>query len=90
MEKPLDQLKRNCVVVLHYEEPMKTTIEVLQYMYQRHLVIESILLLNCSSHVGILHLFCSLEKDRTKQLEFQLAKMKNMISVEILVNNKRV
>ena len=90
MDKPLDQLKRNCVLILHYEEPLKTTIEVLEYFFNRHVVIESALLLNSSSDRAMLHIFCSLEKDRIKQLEFQLAKMKNMIKVEILLNNKRI
>lgn len=90
MDKPLDQLKRNCVLVLQYEEPLKTTIEVLEYLYHRHVVIESVLLLNSSSDLGVLHIFCSVEKDRLKQLEFQLSKMKNMVKVDILFNNKRI
>ena len=90
MDKPLDQLKRNCVLLLHYEEPLKTTIEVLEYLYNRHVIVESELLQNSSSDLGLLHIFCSLEKDRMKQLEFQLSKLKNMIRVEILFNNKRI
>ena len=90
MEKPLDQLKRKCVLVLHYEEPSKTTIAILEYLYDRRVVIETVLLLNSSSDLAILHIFCLLEKDRGKQLEFQLSKMKNMIRVEILFNNKRI
>ena len=90
MDKPLDQLKRKCVLVLHYEEPSKTTIEVLEYFFVRHVVIDSAFLLNASSDLASLHIFCSLEKDRMKQLEFQLSKMKNMIRVEILFNNKRI
>lgn len=90
MDKPLDLLKRNCVLVLHYEEPLKTTIDVLEYLYQRHVVIESLLLMNTSSDLAVLSIFCLLERDRMKQLEFQLSKLKNMIRVEILFNNKRI
>ena len=85
----MDELKKNCVVLVQLEDPLRSLKEIVEYFGLRKIVVENLLLYNGEKDLAKLEVHCMLEKDRMNQLFFFLDHHKKVKQVELMTNHKR-
>ena len=77
-------VRRACSYVIRIDMPLQITKNILEFLIQRRILLETMQLHGVGDGEAILILHCLVEKDRLKHVQQGLEKMNGILSVELL------
>jgi hypothetical protein len=77
-------IKRPCSFVIRIDTPLETTKDILEFLIQRRIMLQTMQMHGVGGGEGILILHCLVEKDRLKHVQRGLQKLGGILSVELL------
>jgi hypothetical protein len=77
-------IKRACSFVIRIDTPLQITKDILEFLIQRRILLQTIQMHGVGGGEAILILHCLVEKDRLKHVERGLQKLNGILSVELL------
>jgi hypothetical protein len=77
-------IKRACSFVIKIDTPLETTKDILEFLIQRRIMLQTMQMHGVGSGEGILILHCLIEKDRLQHVQRALQKLNGILSVELL------
>lgn len=85
----MDDIKTDCVLVLHMEDMLGTMKELIEFFIKRKIAVETVFIYNAPSGMARVVVHCSMERDRVKLVRGQLMRINKIINVEVLESRKR-
>jgi len=77
-------VRRACSFVIRIDMPLQITKNILEFLIQRRILLETMQMQGVGGGEAILILHCLVEKDRLKHVQHGLEKMNGILSVELL------
>jgi hypothetical protein len=79
-----ESVRKSCSFVIRVDIPLQTTKNILEFLLQRKILLETMQMQGVGGGEAILILYCRIEKDRVKHVRQGLSKMNGILSVEVL------
>jgi hypothetical protein len=80
----INTLRKACSFVIRIDMPLNITKNILEFLIQRKILLESMQMQGIGNGEAILILHCLVERDRVKHIQQTLEKMNGILSVDLL------